>query len=1261
MTFVRLCAGIAVPLLVVVLFSTPAGGLGLGTIGGVLPGAPIASAPPHSGSLLPAQSARTAPVPATLGPRPATGITVCPNPDPYGWGAVDSVVGISPNQGLQTPCPPVGQDEAHVTFSSNVAGSGEQWTLPVFLAPGGANSSPVDHFIQESVGMVVAGDPHSAWGQSYAEVVFVPNSSTTYVASLHILALEAQSASSAPNGLLFTWNDTVEEESDYANATEVNGFVVTAGDTVAVTFDGVKGGTSGLDVWVNDTTDTSVGASYVLNSTDLGGPYNFTPYYDAACTDTCVLQWSFEFGEGVGFSNCPINAIAANPCSSYNQGFWSSAPSPAFGHPEFWRNGGYNGDFYYFAAESASGICNQLAAPDTTTGCYNFDMYNGQGFYPYFTFNATGFDFGTNSSYTLENLGGYSFEYPVSGAASDRIPEFFYRNANTSLAGYIPSGSTLGVSADMLDLGSIGFVNLTYSLNSGPPTTLAMSPLNGTLSFGNWTATIPSGADGTINYTITATNDASAIVSTPTQRVVRGPLPVFQATLLTEDPACATIVVNGTSYANGSILSMTPGFYSLHAAGCYPWVFNGWRTVTGGTAALQSGSVYSTLELSASGTLEAQWIYVRPLDTVTVSITPVCGQVFLNGTPEGNGAVVQLLDEETYPIGHVGCANEAFRGWTFTGPFTVLGSNLSIAGNGTLVANYISASGASALIFETNPGTCGGVLFFGAGYVSNESVSVAPGTYPIAPDPCSHWGFYNFTFTGHGSVAANNSWITLTGGGTLTENNYVLTIVTFVISPPFCGPIIWDGVDYTNGGTLVVANDSTHSVYAAACPGHYLIALTGTGGVSVIGNIATVTGSGEVIASYGAGNATQFLGFLTDPSACGGIIEGGSEFTDSQYTYLAPGSIATVSAVPCAGYGFLNWITYGMVVVVGTTAYFNGSGALEAVFRPLTGILIFTSPTGCGSVMIGGADFTGNSTVSVTEGVQYAVTAVPCVGDAFVQWVNSSGAELSYGPYAATNSVSALAESILTAQFAPVRYTVLLTIDPPACGAIRVSNSEYINGSSLTVPVGVYPLGTVPCTGDHLVRWTTTGGVAVAGESLYVNGSGTLGAIYLPVPPTVVITVSNSSFAGESVVISATVAVPIPPFNYNYTWSFGDGTSSLTTPVNFTAHAFASAGRYNVSVIVMDPINRTANASAFILVVQGSPFSSPLLTPLSLAAIGLVVIVAILSLAVVLIGRRPSAGAEGGPEDTATPPAEGTEPVPASPETSSPTGEQWKP
>lgn len=1245
-------------LVVVVIFAVPS--LGVPTPSAVAHGAPVAV----GGHALVAPSQASVARPPTYQP-----VTTCPTPDPIVWGTVNGVFPPPPLLSLQGPCPPVSMDYADATFASSAPGTAERWTIPVQLATGKGGSSDtgsaVFAYSEEYVGMIVAGDAHSAWGQSYAEMVFVPSfsgSSTSYAMSFHIFALEDAAVISGSGCLEITWNDTYECLEDYASSADTGSIVIPGGSTVDVTFAGVTGGTSGMEVWANDTSNSSLSASYSTSSASLGTGYTFEPMYNSSCVDACTLRWSFGMGLGIGFADCPTSAYYAATCSSYAQGDWTSFPPEGFGRPEAYAAGSYSTDYYYFAPESTSGICNTFAPSLTVAYCFNFDLYKGQGYYPYFTFNGSGIDFGSNSSYTLENLGGYSFEFPASGAPTSLVPFFFYRLSNTSLAGYIPPATALNVSTTLLDLGTVKSAEVTWSLNGATPTTTPMTFESGNASLGTYNATIPSGGNGVLNYTVTGINDAGAWINSSLFRVVRGPLPTFDVTVLTQDPQCAGVVLNGTNYTNGSVAHLHPGFYSLHASGCYPWQFTTWRSLSGGTTVVGPNGLTTTLEVSASGTIESYWLYVRPLDTLTLTSSPACGQILIGNQSYADNAVTQLLDSGNYTIGQVGCASKAFRGWTFVGPWKILGGVLTIFGNGTLTANYVPSSTASALVFQTNPLNCGGVLFFNAGYTTGESVSVGPGGYPIGPDPCSHWGFVNFTISGNGAVAANNSWVTLTGGATLTANYYVLTEVTIVVSPASCGPVSFDGQNESNGAVIVAANNSTHTIYAPTCPGHFLLAISGTGGVSVVGNLVTVTGSGALTVAYGSGNATQFLGFLTNPPSCGGIIEGGVEYTDSQFTKLAPGSIATVQAVPCPGYGFQAWITFGGITVVGSTAYFNGSGALEAQFQPLTGLLLFTSPTGCGSLKLGGSTYLGNTTAAVTEFVRYGLDATPCAGDEFVQWQNSSGAELTNGIYSANNTVTAIAEAILTAVFTPIRYTVSIGVTPAACGAIRVSNLAEINGTVLELPGGVYPVSPDPCLGDHLVAWEVSGGLTVIGPDLYVNGSGNLTALYQPVPPTVVLDVYNGSFSGQAVLIGATVAVPVPPYNYNYTWSFGDGSPEVTTPVNFTSHTYATAGHYQISVTVVDPLLRSATANATILIVPGTSFTQNLLTPLSITAIALVGVVALLALAVVLVGRRPRppAPADSGPSAPSTPAAP-AEPLPAPSEPDLSTGETTKP
>ena len=422
----------------------------------------------------------------------------------------------------------------------------------------------------------------------------------------------------------------------------------------------------------------------------------------------------------------------------------------------------------------------------------------------------------------------------------------------------------------------------------------------------------------------------------------------------------------------------------------------------------------------------------------------------------------------------------------------------------------------------------------------------------------------------------------------------------------------FDGTVYTNGGAITVSNNSTHSVFASACSGTYLFSITGTDGVVVAGNLATVNGSGEVIATFLPGSPTNFVAFLTDPPTCGAIVYSGTRYTSSNYTYVATGSEATITADACSDYGFLEWVTFGSITIVNDTAYINGPGAIEAVFRPLAQVFLYTSPSGCGSIAVDGTDYVSNSTLDLTEDKIYQVAANPCAGEAFSQWINSSAALLGPGTLTVT------AGAVLTALFAPVRYTVTILVLPADCGGVRLSGQEDGNGTVLTLAQSTYSLSPLPCAGDHLVRWDLTQGISVVNTTVWVNASGSITAVYEPVPPTVSLIVSSSSFAGIPLPFLANVPVLVPPYTYNYTWNFGDS-SPVTTPVNFTSHTYQQAGRYTVTVSVTDPYNRTANASSTLQVIAQSAAQATGLTTLSIAALGLAVVAV---LVVVVVGSR---------------------------------------
>ena len=1175
-------------------------------------------------------------VSALSGPHPA--ITCPPPPYPI-YAQENGIWPLTPSQRYQGICGYINTDEVHAALFSSQPRSGERFTTTMTLPLDGVQPQ-ANAYLQSWVGMVVKGDRFSQWGQSYAAVYFVPTGAgvgLTYATSFHIFSLINASyyAGGVCPATNLTWNGSFFCESDDYNPTgsATVGGSLPAGDRLSVTFAGDKSSTTGLSVWVNDSTNPLDSLYYVLNSTDTGG-FAFEPYFNASCPDFCILNWSMAVGEGMGFSLCPLGPSAFAVCDSYNSTIWQGTHPPEYGIPHFYESSGYTGDFYYFAPVSDSGVCNFILG--VTANCNNNAVFGGNGFYPWFTYNGSELDFGSNWTWTTQNWGGASFELLSTANLHDIVPLYFYQTTNDSRDGFIDRGRALNVTAWVQDLGTISSVYLNYQVNGGAIKSIPMVKVNGSSSSANYTAEIPVGADGWVNYTLNATNHAGAVVDQPlsgSYHIQRGPLPTFRVGVTIPYPVCGGSTIGGVSYANNSTVSLNPGYYTLFAHACYPYVFQRWVT-TRGLTATPTTNVTAILGVSSSGTLSAYWAYVRPWDVLTAYTSPTsCGQVILNGSYLTNGQQPPspLLDQYNYSLSYLGCAGDSFAGWTFTGNLSILGGasntwNIEPFSNGTITANFVTTSSADSVLFYTNPVNCGGIAVNGVGYVSGTGLSLLPGSYPIAPDPCYHYGFRPPWVT-TGGVSVSGSTMTVSNGGSVTENYYVLTMVTVQISG--CGTAFWDTNRVINNAQFAVANNSTHVVAGTPCPGWYLFTISGAIGVSVVGSVATVNASGIVYYTFIHGSQSQVVAFLTDPTGCGAIVFNGVAFFNSNFTYVPPGTVATITAAPCVGYGFLSWVTYGGIQILGQTAWLNGSGAIQAIFQPQATLYVYTSPGTCGSLVIANTSYTTGAILTLTEFKTYPIAPKPCAGYGFSNYVNSSGAQLPFGTSVGAQVVFLSSAAVLTAIYTPILYRVTIQISPANCGGVRLSSQNYGNGTVLSLSGGTYPITATPCTGDHLVRWTTTSNLTVTNTTLWVNGSGTLGALYQPVPPSVTLAPPGSAFAGLAVLFTATVAVPVPPYNYSYAWSFGDGSTGTTTPVSFTSHTYANPGSYVVTVSVTDPYGRTANASGTVLIVPPTTSSVTGLPPTTLAALAVAVIVVLAVIVVGLRMRAASPAAEG--------------------------------
>jgi len=1196
--------------------------------------APTLTAAPAAG--VPAPGA----APAVIHPSIVCPPTPPPNP---AYALLGVIAPPSPIPTYQTPCNLVLEDELHASLMSNQPYSGERFTIPIQLGADTALGAQDAAYYQFALGLVVNGNPDSAWGQSWAEVAFTP-SGGTWEEDVAVISLvndtvfggsTSESTPQCPNvgteSNYLSWNNTYFclMNEVYASTTLASG--IAGGSSLTVTFAGVKGGSAGLHLWVNDSTSSGLSTSYVFDATTTGN-HTYEPAYNSSCLDLCLLHWAYPLG--VGALIFPI---------SYEESVVRGPEPNLIGIPQYWvaSTHGYTGDYYYVSPESSSGVCNTNAAPGTLAPCNNWLVNGGTGYYPYFTFNGSALNFGANYTWTTVNFGGATSELYANGAQRDLIPFFFTATSNSSLAGFSPPSVAITVDSTVQDLGTATSVTLSYQLNGGTFTNVAMSLTTGTTTNGNWEATIPSSlGNGLVSYYLTAVNHAGATITTPysgTFHIRRGPLPTFHEVVTTNLLSCGQITFNGTTYPSGSTVSTLPGFFAIFGVGCYPWNFTQWKH-TGGVAITPGDQRTAQATIYDNGTINATWTYVRPLDTITIATSPsTCGSVTIASNTTTNGGTLQAWDGLSSSLTETGCAGELFGGWTFTGAFTILGPTLVPAGNGTLTANFVSSSTAVAVDFVTNPASCGGVLFRGAGYTNGETLSLAPGSYDIAPDPCAHYGFLNWTLSGGLSIASGT--LTVSSAGIVTENNYRLTEVTFVLNPASCGYVIWDGTVHHNGDVVVVSPDSTHSVYAVNNTGCYVIAISGDSGVHVSGNVAIVNASGNISVSYGIGTPTQVIAFLTDPPTCGSIDFNNRPFYNSNFTTVAQGLQVTISATPCAGYGFVSWLTYGSITIIGSTAYLNSSGAIEAVFKPLVQVFFETLPIWCGSITLAGSTYLNSQYAQVPESAAYPISATPCAGYHLVGWTNTTGLAVSGG------SVYVIAGGFLTAIFSQIVYNVTLLLSPPGCGSIRFNGSAPAgNGTRYQLIGGDYPLTALPCSGDHLVNWTVTGGLTLDNGTLHVAGDGTVTAVFEPTPPVVTLTVPTSTLAGADIEFVATVAVLLPPFNYTYQWTFGDG-GTATTLANFTIHSYGATGTYVASVKVIDPLGRSATANGTVQVLTGTATNRIALSGFAIDVLAGGAL-ALLAVAVIVLLRRRAENAPRAPpaRRTTPPPRPGPKP-----------------
>ncbi|MCC6931279.1 MAG: hypothetical protein IT359_19980 [Gemmatimonadaceae bacterium] len=300
----------------------------------------------------------------------------------------------------------------------------------------------------------------------------------------------------------------------------------------------------------------------------------------------------------------------------------------------------------------------------------------------------------------------------------------------------------------------------------------------------------------------------------------------------------------------------------------------------------------------------------------------------------------------------------------------------------------------------------------------------------------------------------------------------------------------------------------------------------------------TVTSNRTLVATF---TPITFTIATSSNPANGGTTTGGGTFSVN-----AP---VTVTATPSSGYAFANWTENGLIESSSATYSFAASAhrTLVANFTlvPVTYTIATSSAPANGGSTSGGGSYVANS--------QVTVTAVPTSGWRFVSWTENG----TVASTAAAYTFAATANRSLTANFAPIVYTIA-TSSAPANGGSTSGGGSYNANSQATVVA-------TAANGFSFVNWTENGTVVSTSASytFTVIGNRVLVATFSANPVNYTITTSSSPTSGGSTTgggtYSANAAVSVsatPAAGYSFVnWTENGIVVSANATYNFVATA----------------------------------------------------------------------------------------------------------
>ncbi|WP_395749385.1 InlB B-repeat-containing protein [Prosthecobacter sp.] len=697
---------------------------------------------------------------------------------------------------------------------------------------------------------------------------------------------------------------------------------------------------------------------------------------------------------------------------------------------------------------------------------------------PGLSFNeATGVLSGTPST-----AGTYSFSVIASDGVNPDVQKNYTMNI-TPAGAAAPAQSLLDTAAAPVGMGT---TTGDGSFNVGDSATVTATPAAGCV-FLNWT---DNGQVVSVDGSYTLTMDVN-------HSLVANFAPMVTQWSVTTSAAPAA---GGTTAGDGLVDDGTSTTVTATANAGYG--FTNWTE--GGTIVSTSASY--TFDATADRVLVANFSPL-PSFTVSTSAAPAAG-----GTTSGDGGFVSGTSTTVAATANAGYF---FVNWTENGAqvSTSASYTFNVTANRTLVANFAVTGSMlrtiSTSVTPANSGTTTGSGSYGDGTSVTVVATAAPG-----------YKFSKWKQGGSNVSSAASYTFTASADRALVATFTPVYYITGTSNPPEGGTTEADSASYNPGdGGNIIARPTAGWQFVNWTENGNIV---GTGTTLNFGNVQANHGYVANFALTGGVNIATSAG----PAAAGTTSGGGS--------YLIGDSV-TVSAMPNAGYAFVNWTSGGTVVSSDASYTFTASvnRTLVANFATANSIVTSSAPAVGGSTTGGGA---------YASGTNVTVTATPNAGYAFLNWTDGA----AIASTSATYSFTASTGRTLVAHFV-AGYTISAAANPSFAGSI--------NGAGIVDPGASVTLSATANAGYTFVNWTDATGTEVSSSASYTftaNDNATLTANFAAAPVTI-----DFDFDTAAPVPAVNDTLPLPQTKAGYTATF----SSPAAANAFKVSTEAASGR----------------------------------------------------------------------------------------------------